>query len=109
MALQITPTRTLACGFLFGAIALLALNHWYFITNDAFYPIVVYAAPVFAFLGLGGLVNPKLLLALEALMGIGCPKLNLQVRADNAEVVAFYESLGYCTEERISMGKRMPE
>lgn len=35
----------------------------------------------------------------------GCPKLNLQVRADNAAVVAFYESLGYQTEERISMGK----
>jgi len=35
----------------------------------------------------------------------GCPKLNLQVRADNAAVVAFYESLGYQTEERVSMGK----
>lgn len=35
----------------------------------------------------------------------GCPKLNLQVRADNAAVVAFYESLGFQTEERISMGK----
>jgi len=35
----------------------------------------------------------------------GCPKLNLQVRADNAAVVAFYESLGYQSEERISMGK----
>jgi ribosomal protein S18 acetylase RimI-like enzyme len=36
---------------------------------------------------------------------IGCPKLNLQVRADNDEVVAFYEKLGYKIEPRVSMGK----
>ena len=35
----------------------------------------------------------------------GCPKLNLQVRASNSEVVAFYESLGYTVEDRISLGK----
>lgn len=35
----------------------------------------------------------------------GCLKLNLQVRAENAEVLAFYESLGYQNEPRISMGK----
>jgi ribosomal protein S18 acetylase RimI-like enzyme len=38
---------------------------------------------------------------------LGCPKLNLQVRAENIDVVAFYESLGYHVEERISMGKRL--
>lgn len=36
---------------------------------------------------------------------IGCSKINLQVRASNQEVVAFYASLGYSIEERISMGK----
>jgi len=36
---------------------------------------------------------------------IGCPKLNLQVRADNDEVVAFYKKLGYKVEPRVSMGK----
>ena len=41
----------------------------------------------------------------QALAQLGCPKLNIQVRADNAAVVAFYESLGFQTEERISMGK----
>ena len=41
----------------------------------------------------------------EALTAVGCAKLNLQVRADNCEVVSFYEALGYVTEERISMGK----
>ncbi len=38
---------------------------------------------------------------------LGCPKLNLQVRADNHQVVAFYQKLGYEIEERISMGKRL--
>jgi hypothetical protein len=32
--------------------------------------------------------------------------LNLQIRADNFEVQAFYESLGYHTEDRLSMGKK---
>jgi len=36
---------------------------------------------------------------------IGCPKLNLQVRADNDEVVAFYQKLGYKVEPRVNMGK----
>ena len=43
----------------------------------------------------------------EELARLGCPKLNLQVRASNEEVVAFYEKLGYKIEERISMGKRL--
>ena len=38
---------------------------------------------------------------------IGCPKLNLQVRATNQEVVAFYQKLGYAVEPRVSMGKRL--
>ena len=45
----------------------------------------------------------------EVLAQRGCPKLNLQVRTDNAAVVAFYESLGYQTEERISMGKLLAD
>jgi ribosomal protein S18 acetylase RimI-like enzyme len=38
---------------------------------------------------------------------LGCRKVNLQVRATNREVVAFYESLGYGVEERISLGRRL--
>lgn len=41
----------------------------------------------------------------SALAKLGCPKINLQVRAGNASVTAFYESLGFQAEERISMGK----
>lgn len=37
----------------------------------------------------------------------GCRKVNLQVRASNATVVGFYESLGYAVEERVSLGKRL--
>jgi ribosomal protein S18 acetylase RimI-like enzyme len=43
----------------------------------------------------------------ERLAGLGCPKVNLQVRATNDEVVAFYRKLGYRVEDRISMGKRI--
>ncbi|HBK78038.1 MAG TPA: GNAT family acetyltransferase [Gammaproteobacteria bacterium] len=42
--------------------------------------------------------------ALDALRQLGCIKVNLQIRSDNAQVVAFYESLGFCVEDRISMG-----
>jgi ribosomal protein S18 acetylase RimI-like enzyme len=38
---------------------------------------------------------------------LGCPKVNIQVRAANAEVVAFYQSLGFSIEERLSMGRRL--
>jgi ribosomal protein S18 acetylase RimI-like enzyme len=38
---------------------------------------------------------------------LGCGKINLQVRATNAAVVAFYRRLGYAVEDRISMGRRI--
>jgi ribosomal protein S18 acetylase RimI-like enzyme len=41
----------------------------------------------------------------SALAALGCPKVNLQVLAANADVVAFYERLGYAVEDRVSMGK----
>jgi ribosomal protein S18 acetylase RimI-like enzyme len=41
----------------------------------------------------------------ERLRALGCPKLNLQVRAHNRAVVGFYEALGYSTEAHLSMGK----
>ena len=41
----------------------------------------------------------------QGLKKIGCHKLNLQVRAENDEVVAFYKKLGYKVEPRVSMGK----
>ena len=41
----------------------------------------------------------------ERLAALGCPKVNLQVRASSPEAVGFYQGLGYAVEERISMGK----
>ena len=37
----------------------------------------------------------------------GCPKLNLQVRSSNAEVIEFYRRLGYVQDETVSLGKRL--
>jgi ribosomal protein S18 acetylase RimI-like enzyme len=58
--------------------------------------------PKFRRLGLGTALMRR---AEEYLTTAGCPKLNLQVRMGNTDAVAFYESLGYHVEERISMGK----
>ena len=41
------------------------------------------------------------------LMALGCPKINLQVRTDNKEVIAFYESLGFVMDDVVSLGKRL--
>ena len=43
------------------------------------------------------------------LAALGCSKINLQVRTENAAVAAFYRSLGYEIEERVSMGKRIAQ
>jgi ribosomal protein S18 acetylase RimI-like enzyme len=43
----------------------------------------------------------------ELLTAMGCPKLNLQVRAGNETVIAFYEHLGYADDGSVSMGKRL--
>jgi ribosomal protein S18 acetylase RimI-like enzyme len=37
----------------------------------------------------------------------GCPKLNLQVRAGNDAVLAFYAALGYEVDGAVSLGKRL--
>jgi ribosomal protein S18 acetylase RimI-like enzyme len=41
------------------------------------------------------------------LRGLGCPKLNLQVRADNAAAIGFYARLGYGQDAVVSLGKRL--
>lgn len=43
----------------------------------------------------------------QALTAMGCPKLNLQVRAGNAQALAFYQAIGYGQDELVSMGKRL--
>lgn len=41
---------------------------------------------------------------LSHLKKLGCEKVNLQIRSTNSEVEAFYRSLGFDTEDRLSMG-----
>lgn len=41
------------------------------------------------------------------LTDLGCPKLNLQIRAGNEQVLGFYESLGYSDDRTVSLGKRL--
>jgi ribosomal protein S18 acetylase RimI-like enzyme len=37
----------------------------------------------------------------------GCPKINLQVRTSNREVVAFYKAIGFAMDDVVSLGKRL--
>lgn len=45
--------------------------------------------------------------ALEKLKALGCPKVNLQVRNTNSEVIAFYKKLGFKVDDVTGMGKRL--
>jgi ribosomal protein S18 acetylase RimI-like enzyme len=53
----------------------------------------------------GGLGSSLVRHAERALWAAGCMKVNLQVLPSNQATVAFYRSLGYGVEPRISMGK----
>jgi ribosomal protein S18 acetylase RimI-like enzyme len=37
----------------------------------------------------------------------GCPKINLQVRTSNLEVLAFYKAIGFLQDDVVSLGKRL--
>jgi ribosomal protein S18 acetylase RimI-like enzyme len=37
----------------------------------------------------------------------GCPKINLQVRSTNHEVIGFYRSIGFVEDPVLSLGKRL--
>ncbi len=53
-------------------------------------------------------IASRLMHEVEArLLAKGCPKINLQVRTTNSNVLAFYASLGYLDDKVISLGKRL--
>lgn len=54
-----------------------------------------------------GIATRLMAAAEEGLAALGCPKLNIQVRASNADVVDFYLAAGYVVEDRISMSKHL--
>ncbi|AMV19281.1 GNAT family acetyltransferase [Planctomyces sp. SH-PL14] len=41
------------------------------------------------------------------LRALGCPKINLQVRSDNEEALAFYARIGFQQDPVLSLGKRL--
>ena len=43
----------------------------------------------------------------DGLRDLGCAKINLQIRRDNHEAIAFYERLGFAEDAVVSMGKRL--
>ncbi|MBX7104748.1 MAG: GNAT family N-acetyltransferase [Gemmataceae bacterium] len=53
-------------------------------------------------------VGRRLVGAVEGrLRGLGAVKVGLQVLAERSDTVAFYQSLGYAVEPRVSMAKRL--
>jgi ribosomal protein S18 acetylase RimI-like enzyme len=38
---------------------------------------------------------------------VGCPKINLQVRSTNRDVIEFYRQIGFAVDDVVSMGKRL--
>ena len=92
---------------------------WFFVGEEN---SVVIATAMFGYDGHRGWVN-YLAVSLEyqrrgfahqlmqhgeaVLKSVGCPKLNLQIRASNTQVQAFYKSIGYTEDEVVSFGKRL--
>ena len=56
-----------------------------------------------------GIGSQLVRVAEQALANMGCVKVNLQIMEGNENVAAFYASLGFSVEKRISMGKPMRE
>jgi len=61
-------------------------------------------SPNFQHRGFGQLLMKKIE---ESLKLMGCPKLNIVIRSSNEKVLAFYSSLGYITDDVVSVGKRL--
>jgi len=56
--------------------------------------------------GLGSLMMQE---AERILSAAGCPKINLQVRTSNGDVLAFYQRIGYIRDDVVSLGKRLEQ
>lgn len=54
--------------------------------------------------GIGKLIMEE---AERLLHKMGCPKINLQVRSANINVIEFYKKIGYKIDDVISLGKRL--
>jgi ribosomal protein S18 acetylase RimI-like enzyme len=54
-----------------------------------------------------GLARAMMSEAETRLRAMGCPKINLQIRGDNREAIAFYERIGFKNDDVVSLGKRL--
>ncbi len=54
-----------------------------------------------------GYASEMMSISEDLLRGAGCPKVNLQIRSSNADVIKFYQKLGFANDEVISLGKRL--
>jgi ribosomal protein S18 acetylase RimI-like enzyme len=65
----------------------------------------LYSVAVDPKIRLNGLGSSLVQHAEKALTDLGCMKVNLQLLATNEATAAFYKSIGYSVEPRLSMGK----
>jgi ribosomal protein S18 acetylase RimI-like enzyme len=54
-----------------------------------------------------GLGRELMAFAEAKLRALGCPKINLQVRATNTKALDFYERLGFVRDDVVNLGKRL--
>lgn len=54
-----------------------------------------------------GIGRAMMAAAEQLLRDTGCPKINIQVRSSNQDVLQFYKTLGYLSDEAICLGKRL--
>ncbi|MFH1313396.1 MAG: GNAT family acetyltransferase [Candidatus Eisenbacteria bacterium] len=54
-----------------------------------------------------GLATRMMEHAQRTLEAAGCPKINLQIRTSNDDVIRFYEAIGFSVDPVVSMGKRL--
>ena len=54
-----------------------------------------------------GLARSMMAAVEEPLRRLGCAKMNLQVRSDNRDAIAFYQRIGFGEDAVLSMGKRL--
>ncbi|MEJ2044455.1 MAG: GNAT family acetyltransferase [Reinekea sp.] len=43
----------------------------------------------------------------QKLLALGCPKVNLQIRSTNTQMIEYYRKLGYLEDHAVGMGKRL--
>jgi len=58
-------------------------------------------------LQMGGLGRQIMEHAKGLLRARGCPKINLQVRSTNTQVIEFYQRIGFTIDNVVSLGKRL--